>query len=186
MNNAREFILYFIFIAVVLFFGFSKVGKIAVECKNNFVKKNRQVNVVKDLKIKVDTIASANAKLEKQKDILRPFFKQDFAPDDSIASFGGMFEDIVSYVKMNGLLLRSIEYNINPEEDQIYQNFTSTYNVCQVKLYMVGTYPQLQKFLNDIYTYPYYTSIDSISLNPYEYNKKFLVAEIDINLYSKK
>lgn len=186
MNNARELILSVVVVILIVIFGIKQISGIAVECKNNFTSKSEKQSMVEDLRIKSETIDQANKRLEQQQDILKPFYKQDYAQNDSIAAFGGMFEDIVDYIKIDGLLLRSIEYNINPENDLIFKNFASSYNVCEIKLFLVGTYPQLQSFFRDIEAYPYYISVAQINISPYESNKKYLLINLSINLYSKK
>ncbi len=186
MSNIRELILSFIVVILIIVFGIKQIAGVAVEVKQNFGEKKQKQSVVEDLRIKVDSINQANERLQKQQDILKPFYKQDFAPKDSIASFGGMFEDVINYVKINGLLLRTIEYNINPDNDPIYKNFTVAYNVCEINMFVIGTYPQLQGFFNDIEMYPYYLSVNQINIMPYENNKKYLLANVSIHLYSKK
>lgn len=186
MNNARELILSIIVVALIVIFGIKQISGIAVECKNNFMSKREKASLVENLRVKVDTIEQANQRLEQQQDILKPFYKQETAQNDSIAAFGGMFQDIVDYVKINGLLLRSIEYNINPEQDLIFKNFAASYNVCEVKMFLVGTYPQLQSFFREVEAYPYYLNVSQINIIPYEANKKYLLVNLSINLYSKK
>ncbi len=186
MSNIRELILSVIVVILLVVFGIKQLGGIVVEVKNNFGSKREKQAIVEDLRIKVDSITQANERIKKQQDVLKPFYKQDFAPNDSIASFGGMFEDVINYVKINGLLLRTIEYNLNPEEDPIFKNFASAYNVCEIKMFLIGTYPQIQGFMNDIELYPYYISVDQINIMPYENNKKYLLANVSIHLYSKK
>lgn len=186
MNNARELILSIIVVILLAIFGIKQIGGIVIECKNNFNIKSQKQSIVEDLRVKADSIDQANQKLEQQQDILKPFYKQEFAQNDSIAAFGGMFEDVVDYIKINGLLLRSIEYNINPAEDLIFKNFSSSYNVCELKLFIVGTYSQLQSFFRDIEAYPYYISVSQINIVPYESDKKYLLVNLSINLYSKK
>lgn len=186
MNNVRELILSLIVVVLVFIFGIKQLVGIIVECKDNFSNKSQKQSVVEDLRIKSETIDQANQRLEQQKDILKPFYKQDFAQNDSIAAFGGMFEDLVDYIKMEGLMLRSIEYNINPPTDLIFKNFASSYNVCEVKLFLVGTYPQLQRLFRDVEAYPYYINVAQINIVPYEANKNYLLINLSINLYSKK
>lgn len=185
-SNIRELLLSIVAIVILVIFGIKSLSGVIIETKNNFTAKKQIKEKVTELKSKVDTINAAKNRLSKQQDILKPFFKQEFAPKDSIASFGGMFEDIVDYVKINGLMLRSIQYNINPQNDLIFKNFAASYNVCEVKLFLVGTYPQFQSFIKDLNNYPYFINIAEIIINPYESNKKYLLAQISINLYSQK
>ena len=186
MNSTRELILAFIVVILITIMGIKQLFLVAVDCKNNFVAKNEKTAVVEDLRVKADAIKKANERMAQQQDVLKPFYKQDVPQNDSIAAFGGMFEDMVDYIKINGLLLRSIEYNIKPEADLIYKNFATTYNVCEIKLFIIGTYPQLKGFLKDVEMYPYFISVSQLNIVPYESNKKFLLVNMSINLYSKR
>lgn len=186
MSNIRELLLSIIATLLVVIFGLKQLSGIVIECKDNFIAKNAKVALVEDLRKKEETIRLANERITKEQDVLKPFYKQEFISNDSIASFGGMFEDIIDYVRINGLMLRSIEYNINPEQDLIFKNFAANYNVCEVKLFMIGTYPQLQTFFSDIHAYPYYINISKVYIKPYEAKTQYLLINLSINLYSKK
>ncbi|MDD3238138.1 MAG: hypothetical protein PHV37_08600 [Candidatus Gastranaerophilales bacterium] len=186
MNNVRELILGAIVLLLLVIFGIKQVSGIIGDFRNDLSAKNEKVTSITDLTTQVKSIEEANTKMSKQQEALRPFFKQSSAPDDSIASFGGMFEDIVDFIKVDGLLLRSIEYVINPEQDLIYKNFSNTHNVCEIRISLIGTYSQIQNFFKDVYMYPYFVNVSNITIIPYEANKKYLVARVSINLYSVK
>ena len=108
------------------------------------------------------------------------------APEDSISSFGGMFEDIVDYIKMNNLMLRSVEYKLNPPKDKIGSKFPTVYNVCGVDFFIIGTYPQIQGLIRDLKVYPYYIDIAKVELTPYEKDPEYVLTKLSITLYSKK
>lgn len=186
MSSSREIILSIITIILVIIFGFKQVSGIIVECNGNFATKNEKSKLIEDLRRKEETIRLANERVQKEQEVLKPFYKPEFPTTDSIASFGGMFEDIIDYVKINGLMLRSIEYNISPEQDLIFKSFAGAYNVCEVKLFLIGTYPQLQTFFNDLYAYPYYLNIAKIEIKPYQSKPQYLLVNLSITLYSKK
>lgn len=105
---------------------------------------------------------------------------------DAISVFGIMFEDIISAAKESKMKLRSIEYNTAPAGDMIYDNIKDYYNVCVVKLELIGTYSQFKSYFDTIYNYPYLINISKAELTPYERNKKILIGKVDIALYSKK
>lgn len=105
---------------------------------------------------------------------------------DALSSFGIMFEDIISAAKENKMKLFSIGYNTAPTGDVIYDNIKDYYNVCVVKLELIGTYSQFKSYFNIIYNYPYLINISKVELKPYERNKKILIGKVDIALYSKK
>ena len=113
-------------------------------------------------------------------------YKSDLATLDAMASFGIMFEDVIQAAKYNGLKLRSIEYAQNPPDDIITQNVISDYNTCAVKMQLIGSYAQFRSYFEDIANYPYLINLDKISIFPYEADKKILIADVQVNLYSEK
>jgi Tfp pilus assembly protein PilO len=141
---------------------------------------------LKDAQKKLKDYESVNKQLrEKQKNMKRVFNPKS-SIEDSITAFGGMFEDIIDYVKSNNLMLRSVEYNLNPPEDVFYSKYPTLYNVCNVHLMMVGTYVNLQGFMRDMMVYPYFTNISEIRINQYEKDETYIIINMNITLYSKK
>ncbi len=186
MNNSRELILSIIVVVLILVMGIKQLFTVGSDFKLKFTEKREKLAAVEDLRVKTDAIKKAKEAIEHKQEVLKPFYKQEVPQNDSIAAFGGMFQDVVDYIKINGLLLRSIEYNIKPDTDPIYKNFSTNYNVCTINLFVIGTYPQLKDFLRDIDMYPYFISISQLNIIPYESDKKYLLVKMAINLYSKK
>ena len=133
-----------------------------------------------------DLRAQKQAYEREEKSATKPVYKSDIASLDAMASFGIMFEDVIQAAKYNGLKLRSIEYTQNPPDDVVSQNVLSDYNVCAVKMQLIGTYAQFRSYFEDIANYPYLINLDKISIFPYEGNKKILIADIQVNLYAEK
>ena len=98
-----------------------------------------------------------------------------------------MFEEIIKRAQSNGLLIRSIEYDMKPADDPIYMEYSDTYNVCQLKFFLVGSYSQLQAFLNGINNnFEYLTSISKLNVTAFRANTDYLLINLGITLYSKK
>ena len=185
-KNYKELIIVFFILVAVLFVCYQPISGAIKKTKLTKAEYQKQIAKVKDVKNEVASIEDAKSQLVDKQNKLKPFFEQKGAPENSVASFGGMFEDVVDYVKMNSLMLRSIEYNLNPKDDEFFQKFPLLYNSCRVKLYMVGTYAQLQGFLKDISVYPYFIDITEIGVFPYKKDINYLVINVTLTLYSKK
>lgn len=181
-----EILIYILLIVIVIFFGIKQISPISEQINAAKQTKSQKETLIEELKTKVSTIEVAKSQMNQQKEILKPFYRPEVETSETIASFGGMFEDIVDYIRVNQLLLRSIKYNINPQDDVVFNKFSQNYNVCQIQLYVIGTYPQIRNFIQTVFAYPYYVNISSIEINPYEQNKKYLLANIYINLYAEK
>ena len=146
----------------------------------------KQVNVQKT-QTQIDELRAQKLAYEKQeKSSTKPVYKTDVASLDPMASFGIMFEDVIQAAKYNGLKLRSIEYAQNPPDDIVSQNVQSDFNVCAVKMQLIGSYAQFRSYFDDIANYPYLINLDKISIFPYESDKKILIADVQVNLYAEK
>lgn len=185
-RNYKELIIVAVVLIAVIFLSYQPISNMIKKTKNTIDEHNGQILKVNEAKEQVSNLEKAKNLLIDKQNKLKPIFEQKGSPEDSIASFGGMFEDIVDYIKINNLMLRSIEYSINPIDDLLYAQFPLLYNVCRVNLMAVGTYSQFEAFLNDIYVYPYFIDISQVEISPYQSDKKYLLANISITLYSKK
>lgn len=157
------------------------------ESYNTYKSIQEKTAKVQSTQKQIDDIKAQKAAYEREeKSSTKPVYKTDIATLDAMASFGIMFEDVIQAAKYNGLRLRSIEYAQNPPDDAVVQNILDSYNVCAVKMQLIGNYAQFRSYFEDIANYPYLINIDKISIFPYENNKKVLIADISVNLYAEK
>lgn len=107
--------------------------------------------------------------------------------NENLGVFGTMFDEIIKKAQSNGLRIRSIEYDMKPTYNNIYNNFQNQYNVCELKFFFVGTYPQIRTFLNDMNTnFPYLVSISKLDITAFSGDTDYLLINMSITLYSKK
>lgn len=186
LKEYKEVILGCLIILILSIFGLKQVFTAISKVNTQAAEHKKKSIELQEIKKKI-----ANTEEQKQKVItkqtkLKPFFEQKMAPEDSISSFGGMFEDMVDYIKMNNLMLRSVEYKLNPPKDKIGSKFPTVYNVCGVDFFIIGTYPQIQGLIRDLKVYPYYIDIAKVELTPYEKDPEYVLTKLSITLYSKK
>ena len=96
-----------------------------------------------------------------------------------------MFEDIIRLLKANGLKLIGVENKSTGIEDSIVQNAGAMYNTCQINMQILGTYNHFQKFLTHLYDYPYLINISSMDVIPFDKDKKTLIINLSVILYSE-
>lgn len=169
-------------IAVGLYLVIPNVQK-SFETYNSVQEKTQKAESTKQ---QIEELKSKKEAYEKEeKTATKPVYKSDLATLDQMASFGIMFEDVIQSAKYNGLRLRSISYNTNPVGDIIKSNIGDAYNVCEVKMQLIGTYVQFRSYFQDIYNYPYLINLDKISIFPYESNPRILIADVLVILYSE-
>lgn len=119
---------------------------------------------------------------------LKPVFETDLdSENENLGIYGDMFEKLVKGAQRNGLMIRSIEYNMTPETDPLLQEHADTYNACEVKFFFVGTYSQLQSFLSEVTNnFEYLVSISKLSVTAFSKNTDYLLINTSITMYSKK
>ena len=136
---------------------------------------------LEDLKKQVEDLKMKNESYERAEKIsTKPVYKSDLATVDQ------MFEDVIQSAKYNGLKLRSISYNLNPEGDIVSTNLSAEYNSCAIQMQLIGNYMQFRSYFQDIYNYPYLINLDKVSITPYSANKRILIADVTVIIYSAK
>lgn len=185
MQKYKETILYLVFIIIGFIFS---VAKLRPELVNFYL-------IEKSLHTKNIESADLNRKLEALKasemqkmslDTVKNIFKPSLAGGDAETSFIVMFDDIIEMAKYNGVKIYSIAYNYNPADDEFVKGSPDKYNVCELKTQVVADYPDLGSFLKELYKYPYLVNIENFELVPYERDKKVLLVNLQIKLYSSK
>lgn len=121
-------------------------------------------------------------KVAKSGKVIYEVLDQQFSPE---ASFGIMFENVISNVTSSGVKIRSIEYNYHPQDDKVLAANAPGYNACELSFVTVGSYSQLQAFFKNITKENYLTNIYEVYIEPYDKNKAILIAKFKIRLYTK-
>ena len=143
----------------------------------------------KSLEEQMDALQQQKAQEQANMSTLRPFLEMtgDF-DSNSLASFGTMLEDIVeNYIKPHRIMVRSIDYEIDPLEDPISSAFSPNYHSCELELFLICKYPQLHDFMYSLINdFPYFISISQMVVTAYPADKEFLLVDLKVNLYVKK
>lgn len=186
MNNQQQVIctaILLLCVALGLYFVIPKIN-IAVSVYQEVQTKTQSVDSTKK---QIEDLKNKRDAYEKEEKVsTKPVYKNDLAATDQMSSFGVMFEDVIQSAKYNGLKLRSISYDTAPAKDIIQSNMATDYNVCAISMQLIGNYMQFRSYFQDIYNYPYLINLDKISIKPYAKNKKILIADITVILYSTK
>ena len=185
----KDNILYLLLIIIVFMGGAYLVFKSAVKTLGSMDKVNTQKQVLLTKQEQLEQIKrrkeeSQNVKKQEPKSakIIYEVLGQQFSPE---ASFGIMFENVISNMTNNGLRIRKIAYNYSPADDKILSTNSPGYNACELYFVTVGNYTQLQNFFKSIAKENYLTSINEVYIEPYERDKSILVARFKVRLYTK-
>lgn len=135
------------------------------------------------------SIEVINAKKARLKNNLNKAQKRVYAPEESDLGndtlFFTVYKDLLEMLNLNSIRVKNIEYTYNPENDSFVKNGSGNYFVCQVDMDLISNYENLGKFLESIYSYPYYIKMGNVEVTPYEKDKTILMSKISLNLYSK-
>lgn len=146
---------------------------------------NSKQKEVSDLEQKLNIVKT---KIKKIKDSITGSQKKIYYPVESDLGndtlFFTLYNDVIEMVHANSVKIKSIDYASNPESDQFVRFGKDIYFVCDVNMEIVSNYINLGKLIQDIYQYPYYIRINSLSVKPYEKDKKILLSNLSLRLYA--
>lgn len=176
----------FCFAVFILFFGaykliFPKVEQLkninsVVESKNSELS-NKQA------KLKI-----VQNKIKRIKESIVTSQKKVYSPIEADLGnetlFFTLYNDLIEILQANSVKIKAISYVCNPESDAFVQFGKDVYLVYDVNMELVANYVNLGKFIQDIYQYPYYIRINEIDINPYQKDKRILIANVSLRLYA--
>jgi predicted Holliday junction resolvase-like endonuclease len=116
----------------------------------------------------------------------KPFYKPIESGLDSESVIAGEFAEILQLIRANKIKVRSIKYNYEPKDDNFYINAKEKYNVARLELEMISSYSDYDNFLKELYKHDHFLDIQSAEIVPYKKNKKILLINFKLTLYSKK
>ena len=188
MKILKVYYLYFISIVLVIAFCVYQIIPKVQNVQENIKRIVEMEAKVNDLNVKylevqkrqnIENMKYANLE---QKTIYQP----QYAYSNSLLALNGMLEEITNMALKNQLKLRKIDYIENLTNDVIIANDPASYNACGVKLSLIGPYFEFQKFLNELFIYPYLVNINTIDISPYQKDKRILIIDVTLHMYAKK
>ncbi len=128
------------------------------------------------------------AEEENQLKKFKPFYKAPAnSEQNSPGLYGNMFDSIIKIAQSNGLMIRSIETDMNPSYAPLFAANSDKYFACEFKFFFIGTYAQLQSYLNDmINKFEYMMSISKLNVTAFSENPDYLLIKISFTLYAQK
>lgn len=186
MSQYKEVILYAILMIIILIFLLTKLQPELVKIFDVEKNINEKSVQVADLQARLESLKQAEADRMTLSVQTKDIYKPETPAPDAESSFTVLFDDIIDMIKYNGIKIYSIEYIYNPPEDEFVVGAAEKYNVCQVNMAIIADYPDLESFLKELYKYPYLININKLEIAPYPKNKKILLANLQLKLYSSK
>jgi len=187
LQKYKDSILYIIFIIISIIFVGVKMQPKIVELYTTETQLSAKRVELSDLDRKLEALKVSSM----EKDVqtagkVKKVYKSEEPGLDTESSFTVLFDDIIEMAKYNGIKIYSIEYVYNPETDDFVKSAADKYNVCQLNMQMISDYLDLESFFKEIYKYPYLVNLEKVEITSYQKDKKLLLVNLQLKLYSSK
>ena len=136
-----------------------------------------------------ESLAVVNQKLKLLKNVSAETSKKIYYPTeadiDNESLFFTLYTDVIDIAKQNNIKIRSIDYKYYPENDKfVTEGGKENYFVCDLDMKLVSNYRELRNFMETLFQYAYYLKFNSINIEPYSTDKRILLTDFSIRLYS--
>lgn len=188
MKILKAYYLYFLVIVLVIAFCIYQIIPKVQNVQDN-------INRIAEMETKVNDLNVKYLEVQKRQNIenmkyanleQKSIYQSQYTYSNSLLALNGMLEEITNMALKNQLKLRKIDYIENLTNDVIISNDPNSYNACGVKLSLIGPYIEFQKFLNELFIYPYLVNINTIDISPYQKDKRILIIDVTLHMYAKK
>ncbi len=152
-----------------------------------------QIKTQNEVKSSMDQqLMTAAAKVAQKKklrmgnDMVKKIYTPLEGGTDTDSAFAVLLDDIIEIARKNHIKTHSIQSSDNPPEDIFIQKGEGKYNAQRLTLKVVSDYTDFEGFLRDLFSYNYLININELEIYPYEKNKRILLINLAITLYSAK
>ncbi|MBR1461195.1 hypothetical protein IJ596_06150 [bacterium] len=193
IEKLKQFLLpIIIFVAAIValaFFG----GKIIQNFQDYKVVRgeveNNKIQLSDKRKQLIEKKKEAAAEVQKEKTVrqeAKAFYKPIESGLDNEAVIAGEFAEILQLIRANQIKVRSIKYDYNPSDDNFVKGNAGRYNVARLNMEMIGNYTNYDHFLRELYKHEHFLDIQSVEIVPYRKDKRILLINFKLKLYSKR
>lgn len=104
---------------------------------------------------------------------------------DNESLFFTLYSDVIDLAKQSNIKIRSIDYKYNPANDPfVSKGGKDNYFVCDLEMKLISNYKDLRNFVELLYQYPHYIKFMKLTVSPYKTDKRILLSDFTIRLYS--
>ena len=175
-------ILAIIFLAPKVIQNFQDYRTVKAEVDNNTIKLNDKKKQLEDAKRKAELEAQKEKNVSQE---AKAFYKPIETGLDNEAVIAGEFAEILKLIRANQIKVRSIKYDYNTEDDNFVKNGADKYKVARLNMEMIGHYTNYDNFLRELYKHEHFLDIQSVEIVPYRKDKRILLINFKMKLYSK-
>lgn len=175
-------VLALIFLAPKVIQNFQDYRTLKTDVDNNTIKLSDKKKQLAEAKRK----AELEAKKEKAvKQETKAFYKPIESGLDNEAVIAGEFAEILQLIRANKIKVRSIKYDYNPGDDNFVKGAADKYKVARLNTEMIAHYTDYDNFLRELYKHEHFLDIQSVEIVPYRKDKRILLINFKMKLYSK-
>ena len=171
-----------IFLAPKVIQNFQDYRTLKTEVDNNTIKLSDKKKQLEDARRKAELEAQKEKNVKQES---KAFYKPIESGLDNEAVIAGEFAEILQLIRANKIKVRSIKYDYNPQDDNFIKGSADKYKVARLNTEMIAHYTDYDNFLRELYKHEHFLDIQSIEIVPYRKDKRILLINFKIKLYSK-
>ncbi len=161
---------------------FQDYRTLKAEVDNNTIKLSDKKKQLEDAKRKAELEAQKEKAVTQES---KAFYKPIESGLDNEAVIAGEFAEILQLIRANKIKVRSIKYDYNPQDDNFVKGAADKYKVARLNTEMIGHYTDYDNFLRELYKHEHFLDIQSVEIVPYRKDKRILLINFKLKLYSK-
>lgn len=188
LQKYKESLMYLAGIIVVAVFLFQKIQPEFTKTIDLYKQVGQQKDVAAGISKQL-SVAKEKVERKKKMRLLDDMTKKVYSPAEGISldadsAFSVLLDDIIEISRKNHIKTHSIQSTLNPSEDVFVKGDKEHFSAYQLDMKIVSDYSDFEGFIRDLYAYNYLININNIEIYPYQKNKRILLINLTLTLYS--
>ena len=183
LQKYKESLMYLAGIIVVAVFLFQKIQPEFTRTIDLYKQVGQQKDVAAGISKQL-SVAKEKVERKKKMRLLDDMTKKVYSPLDADSAFSVLLDDIIEISRKNHIKTHSIQSTLNPSEDVFVKGDKEHFSAYQLDMKIVSDYSDFEGFIRDLYAYNYLININNIEIYPYQMNKRILLINLTLTLYS--
>ena len=188
LQKYKESLMYLAGIIVVAVFLFQKIQPEFTRTIDLYKQVGQQKEVAAGISKQL-SVAKEKVERKKKMRLLDDMTKKVYSPAEGVSldadsAFSVLLDDIIEISRKNHIKTHSIQSTLNPSEDVFVKGDKEHFSAYQLDMKIVSDYSDFEGFIRDLYAYNYLININNIEIYPYQKNKRILLINLTLTLYS--
>ena len=188
LQKYKESLMYLAGIIIVAVFLFQKIQPEFTRTIDLYKQVGQQRDVAAGISKQL-SVAKEKVERKKKMRLLDDMTKKVYSPAEGVSldadsAFSVLLDDIIEISRKNHIKTHSIQSTLNPSEDVFVKGDKEHFSAYQLDMKIVSDYSDFEGFIRDLYAYNYLININNIEIYPYQKNKRILLINLTLTLYS--